>query len=163
MWELPERARAYLLDLLQGGGVKLHIDFIDLLYRAIHDLSESPRTSFGDNRQGLSGVALEMELNPLIQKIRRKRLVRTAVYQRRIAMILKILEQKRGQAFGPVRPRIVWGPILPQDRARLVQDEEVLVRAGVHSRRRAMENLGITDPDTELARVREESVPPSSS
>ena len=120
VWELPERARAYLLDLLQGGGVKLHTDFIDLVYRAIHDLSESPRTSFGDNRQGLSGVALEMELNPLIQKIRRKRLIRTAVYQGRISMILKILEQKRGLSFGPVRPRIVGGPIMPQDRGRLV-------------------------------------------
>ncbi|MFQ5874542.1 MAG: phage portal protein [Dehalococcoidia bacterium] len=156
VWELPERARAYLLDLLQGGGVKLHTDFIELVYRAIHDLSESPRTSFGDNRQGLSGVALEMELNPLIQKIRRKRLIRTAVYQRRISMILKILEQKRGLSFGPVRPRIVWGPILPQDRARLVQDEELLVRSRIHSRRRAMENLGIPDPDAELARLREE-------
>ena len=162
VWELPERARAYLLDLLQGGGVKLHTDFIGLVYRALHDLSESPRTSFGDNRQGLSGVALEMELNPLIQKVRRKRLIRSAAYERRISMVLKMLEQKRGQTFGPVWPRIVWGPILPQDRARLVQDEEVLVRSGIHSRRRAMENLGIHDPDTELTRVQEENVPSAS-
>ncbi len=156
VWELPERARAYLLDLLQGGGVKLHTDFIGLVYRAIHDLSESPRTSFGDNSQGLSGVALEMELNPLIQKIRRKRLVRTAVYQRRISMILKILEQKRGLSFGNVRSRIVWGPILPQDRGKLAQEEELLVRSGNHSRRRSMENLGVPDPEAELTRIREE-------
>ena len=60
VWELPERARAYLLDLLQGGGVKLHADYVDLIYRAMHDLGESPRTAFGDNRSGLSGVALNV-------------------------------------------------------------------------------------------------------
>ena len=64
VWELPEQARAYLLDLLQGGGIKLHVDFIDLIYRSLHDISEAPRISFGDNPRSLSGVALEMELSP---------------------------------------------------------------------------------------------------
>ena len=31
LWELPEGARAYLLDLLSGGGVGLHLQYIDLL------------------------------------------------------------------------------------------------------------------------------------
>src|SRR5205814_8895263 len=44
VWELPEKARAYLLDLLQGGGVRLHVDYVDLVYRTLHDLGESPRT-----------------------------------------------------------------------------------------------------------------------
>ena len=48
VWELPERARAYLLDLLQGGGVSLHVDYVNLIYRTLHDLAESPRTSFGE-------------------------------------------------------------------------------------------------------------------
>ena len=41
VWELPEQAKAYLLDLLQGGGAKLHADYIKLVYDALHDLSES--------------------------------------------------------------------------------------------------------------------------
>jgi len=156
VWELPERAKAYLLDLLQGGGVRLHIDYIDLLYRTLHDLSEAPRTAFGENRQGLSGVALEMELHPLLQKVRRKRLIRSAVYRRRVEMVLRVLEGKTGQRFFPCRFRPVWGPVLPQDRGRLVRDEQVLVAAGLHSRRRAMENLGVEDPEGELARWLEE-------
>src|SRR5215203_563782 len=32
-WELPEGSKAYLLDLLAGGGVGLHVDYINLLYR----------------------------------------------------------------------------------------------------------------------------------
>ena len=156
VWELPEQARAYLLDLLQGGGVRLHVDFIDLIYRAIHDLSEAPRTSFGDNPKALSGVALEMELHPLLQRIRRKRLVRTAAYKRRNELILRILEQRSGVSYLPVRQEIIWGPVLPQDRGRLVRDEQALVGSGIHSRRTAMEALGVPDPEAELAKVREE-------
>jgi len=156
VWEIPERAKAYLLDLLQGGGVKLHVDYIDLLYRTLHDLSESPRTAFGDNQRGLSGIALEMELHPLLQKVRRKRLIRSAVYRRRSEMILRILGQMSGEDFGHYRLRVIWAPVMPQDRARLVRDEEVMVAAGIHSRRRAMDNLGVEDPDAELARWLEE-------
>ena len=156
VWEIPEQARAYLLDLLQGGGVKLHVDYIDLLYRTLHDLSESPRTAFGDNQRGLSGIALEMELHPLLQKVRRKRLIRTSVYRRRNEMILRILEQMAGESFGECRSRIVWGPVLPQDRARLVRDEDIMVNAGIHSRRRAMDELGVEDPESELERWLEE-------
>ena len=156
VWELPEQARAYLLDLLQGGGVKLHTDYIDLLYRAMHDLSEAPRISFGDNPRSLSGVALEMEMHPLLQRIRRKRLIRTAVYRQRIEMVLRILEQRQGATFGPLRVHILWGPVLPQDRTRVVQQERALVEVGLHSRRRAMEELGVDDPQGEMERIREE-------
>jgi len=156
VWELPEKARAYLLDLLQGGGVRLHVDYVDLIYRTLHDLSESPRTAFGDNRQGLSGVALEMELHPLLQKVRRKRLIRTAAYKKRNEMILRILEQKTGVSYWPYRSRILWGPVLPQDRGRLVREEQILVEAGIHSRRRAMEELGVEEPEREFKRVSEE-------
>ena len=156
VWEIPEQAKAYLLDLLQGGGVKLHVDYIDLLYRTLHDVSESPRTAFGDNQRGLSGIALEMELHPLLQKVKRKRLIRTAVYRRRNELILKILEKVTGDDFGAYRSRVVWGPVLPQDRGRMVRDAEIMVGAGIHSRRRAMDELGVEDPDAEFERWLEE-------
>ncbi|MBI2724011.1 MAG: phage portal protein [Chloroflexi bacterium] len=154
VWELPERARAYRLDLLQGGGVKLHADYVDLLYRALHDLGESPRTSFGENRAGLSGIALQVEMDPLLKKIARKRLIRAAAYRRRNEMILRLLEQygdERG-TYAPYRSRIVWGSVLPLDRSRLVADERALVGAGIHSRRRAADELGVEDPDLEFGR-----------
>jgi hypothetical protein len=156
VWELPERARAYLLDLLQGGGVKLHVDFVDLIYRTLHDLGESPRTAFGENRQSLSGVALNVELDPLLKKVQRKRLIRTAAYKRRNELILRLLEQQTGVSYAPYRTRIVWGPVLPQDRSRLVADERALVEAGIHSRRRAADELGVEDPESEFKRWLEE-------
>jgi hypothetical protein len=158
VWELPERARAYLLDLLQGGGVKLHADYVDLIYRTLHDLGESPRTSFGDNSGGLSGVALNVELDPLLKKVQRKRLIRSAAYRRRNEMILRILEQhvEPRVSYAPYRSRVVWGAVLPSDRSRLVADERVLVASGIHSRRRAADELGVADPELEFRRWLEE-------
>jgi hypothetical protein len=158
VWELPERARAYLLDLLQGGGVKLHADYVDIIYRALHDLGEAPRTSFGENRAALSGVALNVELDPLLKKVARKRLIRGAAYRRRNEMILRILERfaRPKAGYAPYRTRVVWGSVLPLDRSRLVQDERALVGAGIHSRRRAADELGVEDPEAEFRRWLEE-------
>jgi hypothetical protein len=157
VWELPERARAYLLDLLQGGGVRLHADYVDLIYRTLHDLGEAPRTAFGQGAAGLSGVALNIELDPLLKKVRRKRLLREAAYRRRNEMVLRLLEQYTGGSFAPYRSRVVWGELLPIDRSRLVTDETRLVAAGIHSRRTAADELGVADPDGEFARWREEA------
>lgn len=156
VWNIPEDAKAYLLDLLQGGGINLHINYIDLLYRALHDISESPRSAFGGTEQDLSGVALELELHPLLQKVRRKRIIRSAAYKRRNEMILRLLEKYRGLDFGRNHLRVVWGPVLPQDITRQVSNEQVLVQNGIHSRRRAMDELGIRDPDSEFRQWLEE-------
>ena len=157
VWELPERARAYLLDLLQGGGVRLHVDYVELIYRTLHDLGESPRTSFGDNGRGLSGVALNIELDPLLKKVQRKRLLRESALKRRNELILRLLERYTGVSYAPYRSRVVWSPLLPIDRSRLVVDETRLVAAGIHSHRRAADELGVDDPDSEFDRWREES------
>ncbi len=152
VWEIPEKARAYLLDLLQGGGASLHVEYANLVLRTLHDLAEVPRSAFGDNRQALSGVALQLELDPLLKKVGRKRLIRGAALRRRNEMVLQIAEQQTGESFAPYRSRIAWGPVLPQDRSRLVEDETRLVTSGIHSRRTAAGLLDVPDPESEWAR-----------
>lgn len=152
VWTLPEDARAYLLDLLQGGGVNLHLGYIDLLYRALHDTAESPRAAFGGTSRDLSGVALEVELQPLLHKVWRKRLIRTAVYRNRAEMILKLIDRFTGTKFSQCEVEVDWRPVLPRDYSRTVADEETLVQSGIHSRRRAMGNLGISDSEGEFER-----------
>jgi hypothetical protein len=71
-------------------------------------------------------------------------------------MILRILEQKTGATYRPYRSRVLWGPVLPQDRSRLVRNEQILVESGIHSRRRAMEELGVEDVEAEFNRLRDE-------
>jgi hypothetical protein len=159
VWNIPEDAKAYLLDLLQGGGLKLHIDYIELLYRTLHDISESPRAAFGGSGTDLSGIAMQIELYPLMQKVLRKRAIRTTVYNRRNRMILKLLEQFRGDP--PVteqdyRLKVVWGQVFPQDLTRLVSNEQVMVQSGIHSRRHAMDEVGVKDPQAEFNRWLEE-------
>jgi hypothetical protein len=156
VWNIPEDAKAYLLDLLQGGGVNLHINYIDLVYRALHDLSESPRSAFGGLEREFSGVALEIELQPLLQKVRRKRIIRTAAYNRRNELILKLLAKYRGEDYGRHQLRVVWGPVLPKDMERKVDSEQVMVQTGIHSRRTAMDEVGVRDPDQEFRRWLEE-------
>ena len=152
VWEIPEKARAYLLDLLQGGGASLHVEYANLVLRTMHDLAEVPRSAFGDNRQALSGVALQLELDPLLKKVSRKRLIRGAALRKRNEMVLRILEQQTGESFAPYRSRIAWAPVLPQDRSRLIEDETRLVASGIHSRRTAAGLLDVADPDGEWAR-----------
>ena len=156
LWTIPEDAKAYLLDLLQGGGVRLHVDYIDLLYRALHDVSETPRAAWGGSERELSGAALRIELGSLIQKVVRKRTIRNNVYHQRNAMLLKLAEMYMSENFEGVLHRVVWGHILPQDVDRQAQTEQLLVQAGVHSRRTAMDEMGVQDPDEEFNRWLEE-------
>jgi hypothetical protein len=159
VWTIPEESKAYLLDLLAGGGIRLHVDYIDMIYRCLHDISEAPRAAYGGIERELSGVALEVELQSLLQKVRRKRTIRAAAYAKRCHMILALHKQFNPGISGDltdVNIRIIWGAVLPQDRARLAQNEQLLVQSGIHSRRTAMDELGIRDPEAELARWLEE-------
>ena len=156
VWTIPEDAKAYLLDLLQGGGIRLHIDYIDLIYRTLHDVSEMPRAAFGGLERDISGTAMNIELGSLVQKVTRKRTIRTNAYHQRNDMILRLAQKYMNESFQGITHRLLWGPILPQDAARQAQNEQLLVQAGVHSRRTAMDELGIQDPDQEFTRWLEE-------
>ncbi len=156
-WELPEGSRAYLLDLLQGGGAEVHLRYVDLLFRMLHDLAETPRTAFGDSGRDLSGAALEVEIQPLVQKVNRKRRIWDGVYAARNAMLLDLLERFGGEDLGGLRrTTTTWPPVLPSDTDSAVRNAVSLVGSGIRSRRSAMATLGEMDPDAELARVREE-------
>ena len=156
VWNIPEEAKAYLLDLLEGGGVSLHINYIDLLYRTLHDVAEAPRAAFGSTTRDLSGVALEIELQPLLQKVWRKRLIRSAAYTIRNRLILKLAEKYLNEDFGDYRQEAIWNPVLPRELSTLVSNEQTLVQNGIHSRRRAMSEVGVKDTEMEFNRWLEE-------
>ena len=156
VWTIPEDAKAYLLDLLQGGGIRLHIDYIDMIYRCLHDISETPRAAYGGTERDLSGAAMQIELGSLIQKVTRKRTIRTNAYHQRTDMILRLAAKYMNENLDGITHRVVWGEILPQDTQRQAQNEQLLVQAGVHSRRTAMDEMGIIDPDEEFTRWLEE-------
>lgn len=156
VWNIPPDTKAYLLDLLQGGGIRLHCDYIDLIYRSLHDVSEIPRAAFGGVNAQMSGVALQVELQSLHQKVLRKRLIRTNVYKRRNKLILKLWAKFTGQDLTQTTHRVLWAAVIPNDKASDAQNEQLLVQSGIHSRRTAMDNLAVRDTQLEFDRWLEE-------
>jgi hypothetical protein len=67
-------------------------------------------------------------------------------------MVPRLLERFTGESYAPYRARVIWGSVLPEDRSRLVEDEVRLVQAGVHSRRRAVNELGVEGPGGGVSR-----------
>jgi SPP1 Gp6-like portal protein len=157
-WELPEGAKAYLLDLLQGGGVDLHIKYLAELRTALHDLAETPRTAFGEAGRAVAGAALEVELQPLVQKVKRKRRGLTSLYRRRNAMLLDLMERFGTAPIGGLRrTEPIWPPILPSDREAEARVGAQLVSSQIVSRRTVAAGLGVEDPDAELDQIMEEA------
>ena len=132
---------------------RLHRSAVPSLY----DLAETPRTAFGDSGRNVSGAALEVEIQPLVQKVQRRRRVWDAVYRQRNSMILDLLERFGNEPLGGVRrSEVVWGWVLPNDRQALVLDEVQLVAQNIHSRRTAMNLLGDVDQEREVGLIKEE-------
>jgi hypothetical protein len=158
VWDIPSDADVKLLEW-QGQSVAVG-EHIERLYRTLYEVTETPRAAFGDSGRVLSGVALETELRPIVQRTLRKRAWWTRALRRRSGMVLELARQ-----FGNVRVtgstrgiddhriRVLWPPMLPQDDAADVENQVRLVAAGLRSHRTAMDALGTESPEEELARV----------
>lgn len=157
-WELPEGAKAYLLNLLKDGGVEQHTKYVEELRTALHDLAETPRTAFGEAGRALSGTSMQVELQPLVQKVKRKRRGLESLYRRRNAMLLDLMERFDGAPVHGLRRTVpVWPPILPSDREADTRIGVQLVSQGIRSRRSVAADLGEEDPDAEMTRILEEA------
>ena len=58
-------------------------------------------------------------------------------------MILALHAKFNHEDLTQVSHRVVWGTILPQDRNKEAQNEQLMVQSGVHSRRTAMDQMGM--------------------
>ncbi|HZT08586.1 MAG TPA: phage portal protein [Chloroflexota bacterium] len=156
VWDLPRDADVALLEW-RGNAPALQ-DHIERVLRAIYDVSETPRTSFGDSGRLLSGVALETELQPLVHRTLRKRVGWSAALRRCARMVLTLVERfepgRAPGAFAPYRAQVIWPQMLPRDDDADAQRNLSLVQGGLRSHRGAMEALGDLDPEVELERVR---------
>lgn len=155
VWDIPSDADVKLLEW-QGQPVAVG-EHIERLYRTLYEVTETPRSAFGDSGRVLSGVALETELRPIVQRTLRRRAWWTRALRQRSAMVLALARQFG--SFGTPEPveahriRVIWPPMLPRDDASEVQNQVRLVAAGLRSHRAAMDALGTENPEEELARV----------
>jgi hypothetical protein len=163
VWDIPSDAD---VKLLEWHGQPIAVgEHIERLYRTLYEVTETPRTAFGDSGRLLSGVALETELRPIVQRTLRKRAWWTRALRRRSALILELARLfgvgRLSASGGPAdsyRVRVLWPPMLPQDDATEVQNQVRLVTAGLRSHRSAMDALGTESPEEELARVQADRV-----
>lgn len=156
-WEIPAESKAYLLDLLASQGWRLHVDYVEQLRLTLHDLAETPRTAFGDTGRPLSGAALEVEIQPLVQKVNRKRQQLKPFYRRRNQQLLSLMEQFGQKAsYGQLRTLPIWPSILPSDREADARIGAQLVASQIRSRRSVAADLGEEDPDAEMLKISEE-------
>lgn len=156
-WELPADSKAYLLDLMAGSGVRMHIDYIEQIRTTLHDLSETPRTAFGDSGRALSGAALEVEIQPLVQRVRRKQLGWNPFFDERNRRILALMQKYGTVPLGKNHIcTTIWAPILPSDDAQDALTNVQLVSSGIRSKYTAIQQMGEEDPAAELARIEEE-------
>ena len=175
VWDVPSDADVKLLEW-QGQPVAVQ-EHIERLYRTLYEVAETPRTAFGDSGRLLSGVALETELRPLVQRTMRKRVWWTRALRRRSALVLALAAQfgvasgerrvgsepsldprptpREASCRSPLatRVRVVWPPMMPKDDAQEVRNNVQLVAAGLRSHRTAMDALGAESPEEEIARV----------
>ena len=91
VWDIPSDADVKLLEW-QGQAVAVG-EHIERLYRTLYEVTETPRTAFGDSGRMLSGVALETELRPIVQRTLRKRAWWTRALRRRSALVLDLARQ----------------------------------------------------------------------
>ncbi len=153
IWTLPEGSKASLLELLKDGGVQLHLDYINLLYRMMHDLTELPAAGFGRDQAAASassGVALEQLLYPVVQRVARKRRIWDEALDLRNRMMLALA------GLPVLRSRFTWADVLPKDRAALVTQEVGLVASNIHSLETARKGLGDEQPELENSRIMRE-------
>ena len=158
VWDIPSDADVKLLEW-QGQAVAVG-EHIERLYRTLYEVTETPRSAFGDSGRVLSGVALETELRPIVQRTLRKRAWWTRALRRRSGMVLELARQfgvgrVAGSARGvdDHRVRVLWPPMLPKDDVVEVQNQVRLVTAGLRSHRTAMDALGTESPEEELTRI----------
>jgi hypothetical protein len=158
VWDLPRDADVSLLEW--RGSAPAFQEHVERVLRALYEVTETPRTSFGDSGRLLSGVALETELQPLIQRTFRKRVGWRAGLRRLNRMLLQMAERLDPElgpgAFAPYRTQVVWPPMLPRDDDAEASRNLALVEGGLRSHRGALEALGELDPEAELQRISED-------
>lgn len=149
VFEIPEHAKAYTLDLLQGG-LQSRLDYLGDLRADMHAIARIPKTALGDSDKNLSGLALQIQLGPLIRFVHRKRLTRTAALRQR-ARLIAALGAQFGQVPGePVLPiSVMWDDAIPSDRADDLSNAVIELSLG-RDAEAVLRSIGVDDPAAEL-------------
>lgn len=120
MWDLPEKSKAYLLDMMSGGGAQLYTNYLNHLNTVFRELAGLPSVAWGDVEAGTginarSGAALALQLNPLLQAVARRRLLWQDALIDRCRMAWAIAAKMTGTPnYEAVDINLTWSDLLMQ-------------------------------------------------
>ncbi len=156
VWYLPEGARADVLDVMRGNLLEQRIAYEQHLEAELHALARIPKTALGEAGNAPSGLALQVQLGPLVRLVHRKRLTRSAALRSRARYIAALGTKFGGlPEIGDRLPTVLWDDPIPSDRSDDLSNAETEVRLG-RSVRAVLASIGVEDPDAELAARRQE-------
>ncbi len=126
LWDLPEKSKAYLLEMMTAGGAQLYVNYLDYLRMVFRDLAGLPPVAWGDVERGggmpRSGAALALQLNPLLQAVARRRLLWEDALKQRCRLAWAIATKMTGGSdYAAARVELVWPDLLAQDTAGMAQ------------------------------------------
>lgn len=168
---LPKDAQVFNLEL--GGGLEGPMAYLELLKKAMHEITGVPEGALGDQQpvSNTSGVALAIQYTPMMQKYRQKitnygtgiqqvneLILRTLAFKEPLTFELdSSIEQdelKDGQlaVLDPDDPRTYqtdchWPPPLPVDILIKLNEIQMRMALGLESKRGALRDLGEEFPD----------------
>jgi hypothetical protein len=162
IWSLPEAAQASTLDVLRGNLGGQRLAYLDHLTATLQQLSRTPSTALGGSggpNTNVSGLALQVQLGPILRLVARKRRTRSVAYEARAALMLRLAAMFGGlpESSAQLTPSVHWSETVPTDRRDALEAAEIEARLG-RDLVEVLRSIGVENPAEELAaRLRQRS------
>ena len=171
---LPKDANVYNLEL-GGGGVAAGLSYLEMVKKAMHELTGVPEGALGDVQpiSNTSGVALAIQYQPMMQRYNHKKMTYGKILKRINALALLTLAIKEPESlqYDPTMDEelqpyqkpfldvndplsfvtvIHWPPPLPVDKTVVLNEIMLKMQIGIMSKKDALEELGEVFPGEKL-------------
>lgn len=171
---LPKDAQVFNLELA-GGGVEAGLSYMEMLKKAMHELTGVPEGALGDVQpiSNTSGVALAIQYQPMMQRYNHKKMTVGSLLERINELALMTLALKEPIALqwtpdmneelkdyqkpfldmdDPISYVTVvhWPPPLPVDKTVILNELMLKMQLQLVSKKDALEELGEVFPDEKL-------------
>lgn len=168
VWDLGREGKAQILQW--SGSPPAVLEYITLLKDMMHDTTNLPDVAFGRSMRGsgsggsggkgASGAALQMAMNPPVERAMQKRIYWT-IGLKQAADMAAFINWVKDPATLPFKyPDMkkyevgpTFAPILPRDRLQIVNEVVARVNSFTQSTASALEMLGEDDISAEQARI----------
>lgn len=171
---LPKDADVFNLEL-GGGGVEAGLSYLEMIKKAMHELTGVPEGALGDVQpiSNTSGVALAIQYQPMMQRYNHKKMTYGRLFERVNELIILTIALKEPislqwtpeedeelksyqQPFLDISDPISfvtvvhWPPPLPVDKTVILNEILLKMQIGIMSKRDALEELGEVFPDEKM-------------